>query len=94
MLGSDDLQAQTQGWTRLCRTAELSRVLTEKGVLLEFRASPDVVSELHALVAVERECCAWATWTITHTPSLVVLEVSATAAGVEALHGMFPPHSA
>jgi hypothetical protein len=92
-LGSDDLETQTALWTRLCSTAGVRRAMTENGARLEFRATPAVESELRALVSAERECCAWATWTITREASLLVLEVVSTAAGAEALHGMFQPRS-
>ena len=50
---------------------------------------PQAEDELRALVAVETECCHWATWTVERTAGTVVLDVRASAEGAAALHGMF-----
>jgi len=53
---------------------------------------------LRALVAVENECCSWATWTVGAGPAHIVLDVRAAGVGVTVLHSMFaslrPPRPA
>jgi hypothetical protein len=55
---------------------------------------PDAEDELRALVAVETECCPWATWMVERSAETIVLDVRSTAEGVTALHAMFTPGQA
>ena len=89
-LGSAGLAAQTGRWERLAARAMAGRIETEHGIRIQFRPGPGTEEELRALVAVENECCSWATWTVETSPDHVVLDVRATGAGVTALHNMFP----
>ncbi len=88
-LSAADLGAQAARWERLRPTAEVQRVVTQHGIELEFRDGSDIESEIRALVAVEGECCAWATWSVTHNEGKLVLVVRSTGAGISALHAMF-----
>ena len=88
-LSAGDLAAQTARWLELRGNAQRSRVETEDGLRVTFDDAPDVETELAALVAVERECCTWASWDISREGGELVMEATSTAAGVEALHGMF-----
>jgi hypothetical protein len=89
-LTTADLAAQGAGWARLAELAMTGRELTDDGLLVFFRAGTGVEAELRRLVAVENECCAWASWTVRAGGGEVVLEVrSAAAEGVAVLHGMF-----
>jgi hypothetical protein len=89
-LTSADLAAQGEGWARLAARAMTERALTADGLRVSFRAGTGVEDELRRLVAVEKECCAWAAWTVRAGGAEVVLEVrSAAAEGVAVLHGMF-----
>jgi hypothetical protein len=88
-LGPTDLTDQVARWDRLRRQAEIKHLLTEDGVRLEFRDDAGIESELRALVTVEAECCAWATWTLTREAPKIVLQVSSTGDGIPALHALF-----
>jgi hypothetical protein len=90
-LTAADLAAQGNGWARLAARAMTGRALTDDGLRVSFRAcaGDGVEDELRRLVAVERECCAWASWTVRADGADVVLEVrSAAPEGIAVLHGM------
>jgi len=84
------LAAQAKRWEQLMARALTGRAETADGVRLSFRPGPGTEGELRALVAVETECCSWATWTVERTAGTLVLRVRSTAEGIAALHGMFP----
>jgi hypothetical protein len=48
-----------------------------------------LMTELRALVAAEKECCAWADWTVDSDDRQIVLDVRSTAGGIATLHAMF-----
>ena len=75
---------QRERWQRLAARAFVAREETPDGLRLEFRELPGVREELAALVAVENECCAWASWELEGA----VLHVRSTGAGIATLHGM------
>jgi hypothetical protein len=81
------LTAQARRWEKLMGRAMTGRTETRQGLRICVR--PDAADELRALVAVERTCCRWAAWTVESSPAPLVLEVTATADGVTALHAMF-----
>ena len=54
-----------------------------------FRSSPALARELDDLAELERECCAFATWTVRDEGAHLVLDVAAEGVGVDALHDMF-----
>ena len=83
------LAAQARRWEQLMARALTGRAETADGMRLSFRPGPGTEGELRALVAVETECCSWATWTVERTAGTIVLQVRSTAEGVAALHGMF-----
>ena len=83
------LAAQAGRWERLIARAMTGRAETADGVCLTFRSGPGTEDELRALVAVEAECCAWATWAVGLTAGQIVLDVHATAEGIATLHAMF-----
>jgi hypothetical protein len=75
------------GGSKPITQAMTGRAVTADGLRVYFR--PEAGDELHALVAVETECCPWATWRIERDAGLAVLDVRSAAEGVAALHGMF-----
>jgi hypothetical protein len=90
-LTADDLAGQVERWARLRREAQIAQQTIEAGVRLTFEPRPEVELELRVLVAVENECCPWATWTIasrTHPPELA-LEVTSTGDGIAAAQALF-----
>jgi hypothetical protein len=58
-------------------------------VRLEFAPDHAIAHALLDLVAAERGCCAWASWTLTSTLDATVLEAQADESGTTALQAMF-----
>ena len=83
----DDLRAQARRWDQLTGRDLTGRTETADGLRLRFRLEGE--AELRALVAVESDCCPWATWTVTAGTGQVTLDVRATAEGAAVLHEMF-----
>ena len=90
-LTAADLAAQGKRWARLITRAMTERAETANGLRLCFRAEDE--EELRALVAVESECCSWATWTVERDVGTIVLDVRSTGAGIATVRGMFAPAS-
>ena len=88
-LTTEGLAEQAGRWARLAARALTARALTADGLRLDFRPEPGIKEELRALVAVETQCCPWATWTVQASATQLTLDVRATGDGVTALHGMF-----
>ncbi len=87
-----DLAAQGERWRRLMTWAMTERAETADGLRIRFR--PGAEEELRALVAVETQCCPWASWAAELDAGTIVLDVRSTAGGVATLHRMFAPASA
>jgi hypothetical protein len=83
------LAAQAGRWERLAARAMTERTETAHGLRIGFRPEPGAEQELRALVAVETECCPWATWTVEASAGRIVLDVRAVGEGIAALHTMF-----
>ena len=88
-LTMEGLAKQAGHWARLAARAMTGRTKIADGLRLGFRPEPGIEEELRALVAVETQCCPWATWTVQASATQVTLDVRATGDGVSALHGMF-----
>jgi hypothetical protein len=88
-LSTAGLAAQRERWMRLIAASGAGREQTPAGLLLRFRPDAGVAAELERLAAVERGCCAWATWTVAASADAITLTVASTGDGVAALHGMF-----
>ena len=85
-LGPGQLATQVERWTKLYAEAGLERLTTDDGLRVSFRSDPTVEEELHALVAVESECCQWASWRIASHVDALVLEISSTGDGIPVIH--------
>ena len=83
------LAAQASRWTRLADRAMTERTKTAHGLRMGFRPEPGAEQELRELVAVETECCPWATWTVETSAGQVVLDIRSAGEGIAALHAMF-----
>ncbi|MFN2486570.1 MAG: hypothetical protein ABR609_08195 [Acidimicrobiia bacterium] len=59
------------------------------GVRLRYRSLAGVESELTALAAAEKECCAFADWTVTADGDEVLLDVTAEGLGIEVVQMLF-----
>ena len=86
-LTASGLRGQIQRWQRLMARAMTERAETADGLRISFRHEAE--DELRALVAIETECCAWATWTVAREAGTIVLDVRSAAEGVAALHSLF-----
>lgn len=85
-----DLKTQQERWVDLGEHFGLGREATSDGLRLTFRDHPKVEEELRALVAVENECCGWATWSVERgADGTLVMAVRSRGEGVATLHGMF-----
>jgi hypothetical protein len=83
------LAVQASRWTRLADRAMTERTKTAHGLRMGFRPEPGAEQELRELVAVETECCPWATWTVETSPGQIVLDIRSAGEGIAALHDMF-----
>jgi len=82
------LSERRQRWQALAARAELD-IAASGGLRLIFRAEHGVEEELHELAALERECCAFAAWSVRPTGAEIVLEISgASEESVAAVQGM------
>jgi hypothetical protein len=88
-LDAAGLATQAQRWSRLLERSAVDRVETVDGLLIRFRTDEGTVAELHHLVAVENECCAWASWAVTEADGTADLVICSTGDGIAVLHGMF-----
>jgi hypothetical protein len=81
--------------------ARMARWRALSGARVDVRHEPDQVvvvyeprsgvhEELEALVAAERECCAFAEWEVTQGPKSVVLRIRADAQGLASIVAAFP----
>jgi hypothetical protein len=59
-------------------------------VVVVYEPRSGVREELEALVAAERECCAFAEWDVSQAPESVVLRVRADAQGLASIVAVFP----
>jgi hypothetical protein len=89
-LSGEAMGARQRRWRELAGRAFVERVETERGLRLVFRDEPGVKTELQELAVLERECCAFADWTLAAAGGAVVLDVSGSSAeGAAAVKAMF-----
>ena len=88
-LTDGDRAARRERWRRIAADRVGRVEETPTGLRLVFRSSPALARELDDLAELERECCAFATWTVRDEGAHLVLDVAAEGVGVDALHGMF-----
>jgi hypothetical protein len=74
-LSSADREDRAARWQELARTASIEISETANGLRLSFRAEAE--TELRALAALERECCAFADWTVSVDGDVAVLDITA-----------------
>lgn len=83
-----ELGERKKEWRALIASALIEKRETEVGLRLTFQGTAE--KELERLAAAERECCEFATWTVTrHQENEVALDVRTEGSGVAALHLMF-----
>lgn len=83
------LTSRQERWLRLCDRALQRKEPTLDGVRLRFRRLASVESDLRALAELERECCSFATWSVSCAGDEIVLGVSAEGHGVAAVRDLF-----
>ena len=88
-LGADDLTIRQESWFAVMAAALRSKTATPTGIRLEFDPDPEAAHTLLDLVASERSCCAWASWSLTNTQHSTSVEVDADESGVPVIHAMF-----
>lgn len=89
-LSQQDLKQRAERWHVLARRAEVQVSHTDSGLRLTFGAGPGVAAELNELAGLERDCCAFASWSVTSAGDRLVLDVSADGeVAVAAVQAMF-----
>jgi hypothetical protein len=89
-LNQGDLAKRHDRWVALARRAAIDAVATGNGLRLLFRADPGVEVELRQLAELERDCCAFADWSVRARGDEVVLDVTADSEeGIVAVQAMF-----
>jgi hypothetical protein len=88
-LTAANLKTQRERWVALRGSFGLARREAPDGLRLAFEDRPEVEAELQELIAVENDCCAWASWTIERTDGELVMAARSTGDGVTTLHTMF-----
>jgi hypothetical protein len=81
--------AQSDRWAQLLASAGVERVEIEDGVRVHFRAGAGIEHELRELVAVETECCSWASWTVQPEVGQLILRIRSSGDGIAVIHRMF-----
>ena len=87
-LSDIELDDRRAGWEAL-GGAIAGRERTAGGFRVHFQPEPGLSDALHSLVASERQCCGWASWTVFDHHDVVVLEVTGPAPQIDNLAGMF-----
>ena len=88
-LSDTDLKTQRERWINVGTNFGIAREQTDDGLQLTFKDHPAVERELHALVAVENDCCSWASWSVDRKDAVLVMAARSTGEGISTLHGMF-----
>jgi hypothetical protein len=85
----DDVTTREKEWKAVIDRGLRAALATPAGVRLEFDPVLETSQTLLDLVASERECCGWATWTLTSTADATLVEATAGEPGRFVLHAMF-----
>jgi hypothetical protein len=89
-LSAEELPERRRRWRALLEGALVERREIPGGVRLELVARDGVEPELRELAVLERECCAFASFEVLADRDRVRLEVTSSAAGVDAVRELFP----
>lgn len=89
-LSQQDVRQRVERWQTLAVRAGGHAARTDRGLRLTFSAGPGVAAELEKLAELERDCCAFASWSVTSAGDLIVLDVAADGeVAVAAVQAMF-----
>src|SRR5688500_12450465 len=88
-LGPRDLPERRRRWLRLSERALIEKAPIPAGVRLRFEKLDGVEAQLRDLVALERECCSFAAWSLSPRAGEFSLEVTAEGDAVAAVRTLF-----
>jgi hypothetical protein len=88
-LSDTDLKTQRNRWINVGTNFGIRREETDDGLRLEFKDHPTIEQELRALVAIENDCCSWASWSVERSNGVLVMTARSKSDGIATLHGMF-----
>jgi hypothetical protein len=89
-LNTNDLADRRDRWHDLWSRDGIVIAPTDRGLRLTFRNVPEVAAELAMLVELERDCCAFADWSLRADGDPVVLDVSGESTeAIASVQGMF-----
>jgi hypothetical protein len=89
-LSQVELSQRGPRWAALMVRADGQVSPTESGMRLTFTADQGISGELRELVELERQCCAFATWSVHENGKQLVVDIGAnTAEGIAAVQAMF-----
>ncbi len=91
-LGASDGPARPQRWQHLHQVAAPTAQLTYVELEVRYQPGPQVLAELHDLVAKERVCCAFVSWVVTEESGQPVLRATAPSGSpqdIEPIAAMF-----
>ena len=89
-LDASDFGRRVSRWQALAAQADPRLSRTDRGLRVSFAGEPGVGDELAELAALERDCCAFATWSVSEDSGRLVLDVSAVDdEGVLSVQAMF-----
>jgi hypothetical protein len=88
-LSDTNLKTQRERWINVGTNFGILREQTGDGLRLTFKDHPAVEQELHALVAVENDCCSWASWSVDREDGMHIMAARSKGEGISTLHGMF-----
>jgi hypothetical protein len=85
-----DLAKRQRRWLRLGERACTDGVINDNGLRLVFRAGLAIESELRELAALERDCCAFAEWSVHNNGDELVVDVRGDSSEeIAAVQAMF-----
>ena len=88
-LSDTDLKTQRERWIDVSANFGIGREQTSDGLRLTFKDHPAVEQELRALVAVENDCCSWASWSVERDAGALIMAARSKGEGIATLHGIF-----
>jgi hypothetical protein len=88
-LNPDQLPERQHRWRALLDRALLDRTAIPAGARLVLASGDGVERELEELAALERECCAFASFEVREAAGRVMLDVTSSPDGVAAVRELF-----
>lgn len=84
-----DLGERLAEWEQLAEQALRETRATTAGVQLVYARSAETERVLQDLARLETQCCSFATWRVTRSGDVVVLDVTSAGDGVSAVRALF-----